>query len=94
MDKKLILQYKSSFDSIVRHIESNDNQGQVEVWYARELQTVLGYVRWENFLVAIGRALESCKTQGVFVGDHFREVTKMVERPLWRTNYYQRTHTK
>ena len=79
MDKKLILQYKSSFDSIVRHIESNDNQGQVEVWYARELQPVLGYVRWENFLVAIGRALESCKTQGVFVGDHFREVTKMVE---------------
>lgn len=79
MDKKLILQYKSSFDSIVRHIESNDNQGQVEVWYARELQTILGYVRWENFLVAIGRALESCKTQGVFVEDHFREVTKMVE---------------
>ena len=79
MDKKLILQYKSSFDSIVRHIESNDNQGQVEVWYARELQTILGYVRWENFLVAIGRALESCKTQGVSVEDHFREVTKMVE---------------
>lgn len=79
MDKKLILQYKSSFDSIVRHIESNDNQGQVEAWYARELQTILGYVRWENFLVAIGRALESCKTQGVFVEDHFREVTKMVE---------------
>lgn len=79
MDKKLILQYKSSFDSIVRHIESNDNQGEVEVWYARELQPVLGYVRWENFLVAIGRALESCKTQGVFVEDHFREVTKMVE---------------
>ncbi len=79
MDKKLILQYKSSFDNIVRHIESNDNQGQVEVWYARELQPVLGYVRWENFLVAIGRALESCKTQGVSVEDHFREVTKMVE---------------
>ena len=79
MDKKLILQYKSSFDNIVRHIESNDNQGEVEVWYARELQPVLGYVRWENFLVAIGRALESCKTQGVFVEDHFREVTKMVE---------------
>ena len=79
MDKKLILQYKSSFDSIVRHIESNDNQGEVEVWYARELQPVLGYVRWENFLVAIGRALESCKTEGVSVEDHFREVTKMVE---------------
>ena len=79
MDKKLILQYKSSFDNIVRHIESNDNQGEVEVWYARELQPVLGYVRWENFLVAIGRALESCKTQGVSVEDHFREVTTLVE---------------
>jgi DNA-damage-inducible protein D len=29
--------------------------------------------------VAINRAAESCKTQGVNVDDHFREVAKMVE---------------
>jgi DNA-damage-inducible protein D len=39
---------------------------------------VLGYARWENFVVAIGRALESCKTLGINVDDHFREVTKMI----------------
>ena len=39
---------------------------------------MLGYARWENFQVAIGRAVESCKQQNVNVDDHFREVTKMV----------------
>ena len=79
MDKNSILQYKSSFDSIVRYIESDDAKEQVEVWFARELQTILGYARWENFLVAIHRAVDSCKAQGINVDDHFREVTKMVE---------------
>ena len=50
----------------------------IEVWYARELQEVLGYARWENFVTAVGRAIESCKTLGINVDDHFREVTKMI----------------
>lgn len=50
----------------------------MEVWYARELQPLLGYARWENFSVAVKRAVESCKTQGINTDDHFREVTKMV----------------
>lgn len=79
MDKNSILQYKSMFDGIVRQIESDDAEEQIEVWFARELQTILGYARWENFLVAIHRAVDSCKSQGVNVDDHFREVTKMVE---------------
>lgn len=70
-------QYKSSFDSIAKEI-TDDNGESVEVWYARELQSLLGYARWENFVVAINRAVDSCKTQGVSVNDHFREVTKMV----------------
>ena len=79
MDKNSILQYKSLFDSIVKHIVRDDAKEQVEVWFARELQTILGYARWENFLVAIHRAVDSCKAQGINVDDHFREVTKMVE---------------
>jgi DNA-damage-inducible protein D len=78
MDKLKIVQYKTLFDAIVQHIE-NEQKEQVEVWFARELQAVLGYARWENFLVAIQRAVESCKTQGINMDDHFREVTKMVE---------------
>lgn len=77
MDIQKINQYKSVFDSIVHKILDDHNE-EMEVWYARELQAVLGYARWENFAVAIGRAIESCKSQGINVDDHFREVTKMV----------------
>ena len=77
MDIQKIEQYKSSFDAIVKLIKDEDGND-IEVWYARELQTVLGYARWENFVVAIGRAIESCKTLRVSVDDHFREVTKMI----------------
>ncbi len=77
MDIQKIEQYKSAFDAIVEIVKDEDGND-IEVWYARELQTVLGYARWENFVVAIGRAIESCKTLGVSVDDHFREVTKMI----------------
>lgn len=77
MDIQKINQYKSSFDAITDSIKDEDGNI-IEVWYARSLQQVLGYARWENFVVAIGRAIESCKTLGVNVDDHFREVTKMI----------------
>lgn len=78
MDIQRINQYKSSFDSIAKEI-TDENGESIEVWYARELQVLLGYARWENFIVAIHRSIDSCKTQGVNVDDHFREVTKMIE---------------
>ena len=77
MDIHRINQYKSSFDFIAKEI-IDDNGESVEVWYARELQVLLGYARWENFVEAVNRAIDSCKTQAVSVDDHFREVTKMV----------------
>ena len=87
MDIQQIVEYKSAFDTIERHV-ADDNGENIEVWYARELQHILGYARWENFAVAIGRAMQSCKSQGINIDDHFREVTKMVslgsgsERPI------------
>ena len=79
MDRQIILQYKDSFDSIATYIEGENRKEKVEVWFARELQRVLGYARWENFQSAISRAVESCKTQGINVDDHFRDLTKMVQ---------------
>lgn len=79
MDKQSIIQYKSAFDAIETYIESDNRKEHIEVWFARDLQKVLGYARWENFQSAINRAVESCNTQGVNVDDHFREVTKMVK---------------
>ncbi|MCR4837265.1 MAG: DNA damage-inducible protein D [Bacteroidaceae bacterium] len=77
MDIQKIQQYKTAFDLIAKSIKDEEGNT-IEVWYARELQQVLGYSRWENFVVAIGRAMESCKTLGISIDDHFREVTKMI----------------
>ena len=63
----------------ILNIESDNGQDQVEVWFARDLQKVLGYARWENFLTAINRAVESCNSHNISLDDHFREVTKMVK---------------
>lgn len=77
MEINRITSYTESFNAIANHIEG-ENGEKVEVWFARDLQSRLGYARWENFQVAIGRAVESCKSQNINVDDHFREVTKMV----------------
>ena len=60
-------------------ISNVDTENNVEFWYARQLQECLGYERWENFIVAINRAIESCKSTDLDSSDHFREVTKMIE---------------
>ena len=72
MDKKRVGQIKEQFDLVIH----SDETAKIEFWYARDLMSLLGYERWENFDKAIGRAMESCKTSGIEVSDHFREVTK------------------
>ena len=62
MDIQRINQHTSAFNDITHYIESDNGKEKVEVWFARELQSVLGYARWENFTIAIGRAVESCKS--------------------------------
>lgn len=74
MDKLQIQKMQSQFDSL-SHVEPD---GGVEFWFARDLQEPLGYARWENFITAIRRAIESCETTGFSPDDHFRGVTKMV----------------
>lgn len=75
MEKNKIITIKSKFDQMI-HI---DDESGVEYWMARELMPLLGYERWENFDNAIKRSMESCKTSGIAMSDHFREITKMVK---------------
>lgn len=76
MDKKRLAIIKNNFDSVIQNY--NDDGSSIEFWYARDLMSLLGYERWENFSKAISRAMDSCKTSGIAVSDHFREVTKMI----------------
>lgn len=73
MDRITISKLNKSFE------ESAYEQDGVEYWLARELQELLGYSDWRNFLNAVERAKESCKTTGEAVLDHFVDVNKMIE---------------
>lgn len=75
MNKELIFQMRSQFDALA---QSHPEATNVEFWFARDLQEPLGYTRWENFLTAIKRAIESCKTTGYEPDHHFRGVTKLI----------------
>lgn len=74
MEKNKLMNLKNKFDEIVHLTEDG-----IEYWLARELQTILGYARWENFKNAIKKAKTSCKSSKVAIDDHFRDVTKIVE---------------
>lgn len=55
------------------------NYKNIECWSARELQTILGYAKWDNFLAVIDKAKISCESSGIAVADHFAGIGKMVE---------------
>jgi len=50
----------------------------IECWSARELQTILGYTKWENFFKVIEKAKTACESSGIEVENHFPDVRKMV----------------
>lgn len=51
----------------------------VEFWRARNLQNLLGYTQWKNFLNVIEKAKTACANAGQLVEDHFADSGKMVD---------------
>lgn len=51
----------------------------VEYWLARDLQHLLGYGKWDNFISVISKAKTACNISGHDISDHFADVGKMVE---------------
>ena len=72
MKKEIITQLHSSFELAV-----NETDG-VEYWFARDLQTLLGYNEWRNFLKVIDKAKIACENSKQNISDHFVDVNKMV----------------
>ena len=50
-----------------------------EYWDARDLQKLLDYSDYRNFLKTVDKAKEACKTTGIPVEDHFVDATEMVD---------------
>jgi DNA-damage-inducible protein D len=51
----------------------------IEYWYGRDLQRLLGYAEYRNFQPVIQKAIEACKNSGQPIENHFVQVHEMVE---------------
>ena len=67
----------SEFEGI-KHV--NPKSG-IEYWFARELQSVLEYTEWRNFISVIEKAKEACKGSDIAVSEHFVGVNKTIPLP-------------
>ncbi len=64
-------------DNFEGHAQKTDSG--IEFWMARDVQHLLGYGKWDNFLSVISKAKTACELSGHIVSDHFADVGKMVE---------------
>ncbi len=72
MKKETIIQLHTHFES------STQVEDELEYWFARDLQTLLGYNEWRNFNHVITKAKQACENSGHAMVDHFVDVNKMV----------------
>jgi len=75
MKPEHVIERQNQFDALA---QTHPDAATIEFWFARNLQEPVGYARGENFLTAIRRAIESCKSTGYDPDDHFRGVTKLI----------------
>ena len=75
MDKQIITKLHKTFEDFA------NNKNGIEFWFARDLQKLLGYDKWENFVNVIEKAKVACKNTGHEVNDHFPEVRKTIPMP-------------
>lgn len=74
MKNEVIGRLHASFEGVVQ----NDPESGGEFWFARDLQRVLDYAKWENFVKVIEKARIACKNSGYNWEDHFLDIGKMI----------------
>lgn len=59
MKKELIESLTTTFEA-----HAQQTEGGVEYWLARDLQHLLGYTKWDNFLSVVSKAKTACELRG------------------------------
>ena len=72
-----IKEYTEKVFEDIKHIDEIGN----EYWYGRELMSVLGYSKWENFNKVIEKAIVACQNSSINYKEHFPDVRKTLEMP-------------
>lgn len=73
MKKELIQELFLKFEN-ASHLYND-----IECWSARNLQEILNYTKWDNFLKVIEKAKKACENAGGNVSDHFADISKMID---------------
>ena len=73
MKTELVQTLTTTFEA---HAQQTD--GGTEYWLARDVQQLLGYTQWRNFLNTVSKAKTACEVSGHKGSDHFADVSKMV----------------
>ncbi|MEX2403488.1 MAG: DNA damage-inducible protein D [Balneolales bacterium] len=66
-------------ESFEDHSHSTANE--VEFWFVRDIQHLLSYAEWRNFIKVIIKAKTACETTDNSISDHFVDVNKTIEMP-------------
>ena len=74
MKKELVQTLTDTFEGHAQQTESG-----VEYWLARDIQHLLGYAKWENFLNVVNKAKTACEVSGHDIDNHFVDFKKLVD---------------
>ena len=74
MKTELVQSLTANFEAHAQQTETG-----IEFWLARDIQHLLGYSKWDNFLNVVSKAKTACDVSGHATADHFADVGKMVD---------------
>ena len=74
MKREVVTVLTTTFEG---HAQQTDSG--IEYWLARDLQHLLGYSEWRNFILVISKAKTACEVSENEIANHFVDVNKMVD---------------
>ncbi len=75
MKQEIIVRLNKDFEGSARF------ENGVEFWMARDIQRLLDYTEWRNFLLVVDKAKTACLKSGLNSDDHFVDANKTIAMP-------------
>jgi len=72
---------EATIDGLIDAFEASaqKTEDDIEFWYARDLQQLLGYGEWRNFQTVLEKAMTACRESDNDPDDHFVGINKMID---------------